>query len=92
MVGPDDPQWEPRDRELALAYQRTDLERCRGCGTSPDEWAADRFAYVSHASVCPGCENLENEQRNDQRPGGTPGRKVYLLPRAVSEAMDDEEG
>ena len=65
-------------------------ERCSGCGTFPDEWERDRFAYVSHSSVCPGCENMENEKKNIPE-GGLPGLKIYLLPRQVSELMDDED-
>lgn len=93
MIGPTDPAWEPRDRELALAYRQVDATRCHGCGTHRDEWDEDHFAYVAHAWVCPGCENLQNERHNDPRKetGGTPGLKVYLIPRAVSEAMDGDE-
>lgn len=93
MVSPGEPRWEERDRELALAYMAMDRERCSGCGTFEDEWGRDRFAYVAHATVCPGCENLENEKLNipDE---GAPGLKIYLLPRQVSEQMeaDDLEG
>lgn len=70
-----------------------DRERCSGCGTFKDEWDRDRFAYIAHGTVCPGCENLENEKHNVPD-GGVPGLKIYLLPREVSEAMeaDDLEG
>jgi hypothetical protein len=91
VVGPSDPQWEERDYELALAYERAEAGRCRGCGTFKDEWEADRFAYVASAWVCPGCENLENEKHNDHTQGGRPGLKTYLLPREVAEAMDEED-
>lgn len=75
-----------------MAYQQVEAGRCRGCGTFHDEWTEDRFAYVAHTWVCPGCENLENERHNDpdKGRGGTPGLKTYLIPRAVAEAMDGE--
>jgi len=92
VVGPNDARWEDRDRELALAWMRMDRERCSGCGTFQDEWDRDRFAYVAHARVCPGCENLENEKHNLPREG-VAGLKSYLLPRQVAELMDiDDEG
>lgn len=93
MVGPDDPQWTPDDAELALAWKRVQADKCSGCGTAKDEWEEDRFAYVAHTWVCPGCENIENEKQNDPRKdqGGTPGLKTYLLPRQVSEQLDAEE-
>lgn len=90
MVGPTDPQWEQLDREYALAYRAVERGRCGGCGTFADEWDEDRFAYIAHDWICPGCENLDNERHNDPREGGTPGRKTYLLPRQVSEAMEEE--
>ena len=87
VVGPGQPRWEEEDRELALAYMRMDRERCSGCGTFSDEWDRDRFAYVAHATVCPGCENLEREKDNVPAEG-VPGLKTYLLPRQVSEQME----
>lgn len=89
MVGPNEPRWEDRDRELALAFVQMDHERCSGCGTFKDEWDRDRFAYVAHSTICPGCENLENEKENVPQ-GGLPGLKTYLLPRQVAETMDDD--
>lgn len=91
VVGPSDPQWELRDSELALAHRRVQAEKCNGCGTTKEEWEEDRFAYVAHTWVCPGCENVENERHNDplKDEGGTPGLKTYLLPRQVSEAVDE---
>lgn len=88
VVGPGEPRWEDRDRELALAYTAMDRERCNGCGTFQDEWDRDRFAFVAHTSVCPGCENLENERANVPKEG-VPGLKMYLVPRQVSELMDE---
>lgn len=93
MVGPTDQQWTPDDSELALAWKRVQAERCNSCGTFKDEWEDDRFAYIAHTWVCPGCENIENERHNDPAKdhGGTPGLKTYLLPREVSETLDAEE-
>lgn len=93
MVGPTDPAWEPRDREWALAWQQVEAARCKACGTFHDEWEADRFAYVADTWVCPGCENLENERKNDPNKdhGGTAGLKTYLVPRAVAEAAEAAE-
>lgn len=93
VVGPGDPQWEVDDAAYAVAFRRIEAEKCPGCGTTKEAWDEDRFAYVAHTWVCPGCENVANEQHNDPKKdsGGTPGLKTYLLPRQVSEALDAEE-
>jgi hypothetical protein len=33
--------------------------RCKNCGTHPDEWADDRFAYHAHLSQCKGCQRQQ---------------------------------
>lgn len=50
---------------------------CSHCGTRADEWEEDRFAYVSDAWQCPGCELLEMERENI--PEGYKGVKVFLV-------------
>lgn len=71
---------------------RAQAERCGGCGTPRRHWEADRFAYVGHVEVCPGCEAIAQEHENIDNAAkaghDTKGLRVGLVTRAQSEAME----
>lgn len=52
-------RWTESDREKALAWQELDRQTCRRCGTRPDEWKDNRYAYHTAIRVCSGCEVME---------------------------------
>ena len=80
--------WPDDDQDKALAYQRDKATVCAGCGTRPREWVGDRFAFVAQSTVCPGCEVLAQEQKNI--PERQQGVRLFLVPRELAEAEDDE--
>lgn len=73
-----------------MAWQQNKAEHCSGCGTRPDEWAADREAYVPDVHYCRGCELLAMERENTPKDvDGKPlaGRHAFLQPRALYEHL-----
>lgn len=67
---------------------RDERRTCR-CGTRPEEWENDRFAYVGQQRYCPGCEVLEQERENvpDHAQGYT---HIYLAPAAFAKPPDED--
>lgn len=57
-------------------------QRCSGCRTLPEDWDADPDAYIADVEVCPGCQRLAEEQRNDVAKAD--GARIGLLPRALA--------
>lgn len=89
-----DPLWLPTDAGLALAWQQNKAATCAGCGTRPDEWDADREAYMPDQHYCRGCELLAMER--ESAPKGADGRPLlgrhpFLTPRAAWEAAHPDE-
>lgn len=80
--------WPEEDQDKALEWKREQASVCSGCGTRRAEWEADRFAYIAHPTICPGCELIEQERKNV--PDRALGVRIGLLPRSVVEAMDSE--
>ena len=80
--------WEPDDQDKALAFVREQRKTCR-CGTKPEEWVKDRFAYVGQQRQCPGCEVLEQERENvpEKALGYT---HIYLLPPDQAKTPKEE--
>ena len=76
--------WPPDDQDKALAYQRFVAETCGSCGTRPEEWEADKFAFVGDQVHCSGCAALDQERENV--PEGAKGVHVRLVTRAYGEA------
>jgi hypothetical protein len=52
-------RWSHADQDAALDWQVYEAGRCRGCGTHPDEWAGDRYAFHAHFEQCPGCKEKQ---------------------------------
>jgi len=52
-------RWAQKDQDAALEWSAYESRRCRSCGTHPDEWADDRFAYHAHLSQCKGCQRQQ---------------------------------
>lgn len=52
-------KWSKKDQDAALEWTSYEARRCRSCGTHPDEWAEDRFAYHAHLSQCKGCQRQQ---------------------------------
>lgn len=91
-----DPDWLPTDAGLAVAWQQNQREACRSCGTRPDEWQADRDAYVSDTHYCRGCELLAQQRESDAVPTDKDGRPLpgyhaYLMPRPMWEALHPDD-
>lgn len=61
-----DPQWLPSDRDDALAWQAWDGQRCKSCGTHPDDWAEDKMAYHAHLHECRGCRQQQRLAQSDE--------------------------
>jgi len=80
VVGPTDPQWTEEDRALWRVWRERKATQCPDCRTWPEEWEADRTAYIGDDHICAGCEVLAREAENDPNPKGTPGRKIGLIP------------
>ncbi len=78
--------WDECDQDKALEWAREQATVCSGCGTRKVEWERDRFAYVTDAFICSGCELVEQERENI--PEKAKGVRIRLLPRAVAEAME----
>lgn len=60
-----DPEWLQSDRDDALAWQVHENQRCRGCGTHPEDWAEDKFAYHAHFQECVGCRQRDRLANSD---------------------------
>lgn len=72
-------RWEQRDQDAALEWSAYEARRCRGCGSHPDDWAEDRFAYHAHLSEqCPGC--LAVHRLGERHKQLDPGVRI-VLPR-----------
>ncbi len=84
--------WPEDDQDKALAYMRSEAERCSGCGTRRRDWEADRFAFVGHVDVCPGCEAIAQEHENIDHAAKagheTKGLRVGLVTAAMAEALE----
>lgn len=79
-----DPQWTDADRSYALAWSADKRATCGRCGTRADEWDEDEDAYISDHFTCPGCERLQEHERNNLDRRGDqvlPGQHTYLKPR-----------
>ena len=82
-------RWTEDDQDKSVAYERYLATACGHCGTHLEDWEEDRFAFIGHQWRCPGCEVLAQERENvddDEK-----GVQVGLVPRRVSEAMDEAE-
>jgi hypothetical protein len=71
-------RWSQRSQDAALEWAAYEGRRCQGCGTHPDEWAEDRYAYHAHlSSQCLGC--LAAHRLNERfKDGLEPGVTVVL--------------
>lgn len=75
--------WDPVDRAKLTAHLMESAARCSMCGTSPWEWAEDRYAYEAALNHCPGC--AMKEAASEDAPTGS-GSTVVLVPRKVAAA------
>lgn len=71
-----------------MGFRRERRRACPTCGTHPEEWEADRFAYVAEQRHCPGDELIAMEQDNVRE--GAKGIRVVLVPRHIAEMHDDD--
>ena len=63
-------RWSRRSQQAALDWQAFEARRCRHCGTHPDEWADDKFAYHAHLTECVGCRQLQRLSNTDRAKKG----------------------
>ncbi|MFI2663739.1 hypothetical protein [Micromonospora carbonacea] len=72
--------WSHDDRSKAIWQYVREKQRCRGCGTRPDEWQTDhgghQHAYRPVVDRCRGCELLETER--EQLAGKPTGSGVFV--------------
>lgn len=73
-----DPEWTQQDRDDALAWQAYENRRCSGCGTHPDEWADDKFAFHAHLHECKGCKQRERLASSDKAKDAASGVSAVL--------------
>ncbi len=58
-------EWEPEDRDLAMAYIAYTATACQRCGTHPEDWVDEDGKplepppYVAASVKCYGCATLE---------------------------------
>lgn len=52
-------RWSKPDQDAALEWMSYEGRRCKNCGTHPEEWADDQFAYHAHLSQCKGCQRQQ---------------------------------
>lgn len=76
-------RWSRRSQEAALAWQARESQRCRNCGTHPEDWADDALAHHAHLEQCKGCQQ---QQRITEAPEADE-RGVYAVVRP-GPAMD----
>lgn len=48
--------WERADRDKALWWHIRQAQTCPSCGTHPDDWADDPWAFEAAPTHCRGCE------------------------------------
>jgi hypothetical protein len=71
--------WGEDDQDAALQWQSHESHRCGQCGTHPDEWGGDRFAFLPEPSRCRGCELVESKRDEvDQQTRGTRQRGLHI--------------
>lgn len=76
--------WSPEDRAKLMAHLLDDAARCSSCGTLPDEWAENQWAYEAVTIMCHGC--AIKEAANEDAPD-LPGTKVTLMPALAAERI-----
>jgi hypothetical protein len=69
-------RWSRRSQDAALEWASFEARRCRNCGTHPDEWADDKFAYHAHLHQCLGCRQQQRLSETDE---AKKGQGVYAL-------------
>lgn len=52
-------RWSESSQRAALDWMKFEGRRCKSCGTHPDEWADDQFAYHAHLTQCKGCQRQQ---------------------------------
>ena len=88
-------EWDPDDRQKAIAYLYEDGDRCGMCGTADWEWVQvgedgverPKRAYQPVGHFCMGCY-LRSITTEDS--GNEPGVTVRLVPTDSVEAARDE--
>lgn len=71
-------QWDPDDRDKAIAWQLRKMSSCPRCGTREDEWEHDHNAYVGEMRRCRGCEVRE---RVESSVSPEDGKGIYVTLR-----------
>lgn len=69
-------RWSPRSQEAALEWAAYESQRCRSCGSHPEDWAEDPLAHHAHLIQCKGCQARE---RASEAPQAREGRGVTAV-------------
>lgn len=77
VVGPADPAWLASDRDAVLSWTSYEGRRCKNCGTHPEEWAEDRYAFHAHLAQCKGCQH--QQRLTESRDAREAGRGIYAV-------------
>lgn len=84
-------EWDPVDRDAALAWQNRESARCGGCGTVPADWlndwgpdgqpVANELTPVMHAQdqYCAGC-GARHRHEATHKDGAPPGVHTVFVP------------
>lgn len=84
--------WDDDDQDLALEWARIEARRCDGCGTLPEDWAADREAYVPIGQRCLGCRAIAEEHESLREQGvKSEGLRIVLVPPEMAPDPDPDE-
>lgn len=70
--------WPEADQDAALTWAEHEDQRCGTCGTHPDDWHGDRYAWHAEVSRCAGCEQLEQLAASDRTKDIGKGIKLHL--------------
>lgn len=76
--------WDEDDQDKAIAFRIHEMQHCSRCGTSPEEWEEDRYAYSPEVRRCRGCEMIQSQEEAIQEEAGNKaGLYVTLKPAAT---------
>jgi hypothetical protein len=70
-------RWSEGSQRAALEWMKFEGRRCKSCGTHPDEWAEERYAYHAHLAQCKGCQH--QQRLTESRDAQEAGRGVYAV-------------
>lgn len=88
-------QWDPADRDLALAFMEYKATLCNKCGTDPKDWLdakgrlLEPLPYQASTVMCHGCATLEEAKAmvDDKAKVGIMNFSLRKLPKKLAEEV-----